>query len=445
MNRIIRLFGLFALVLISASAGIAQQSPSAADSLAMQLLPATFDRPINPDLYLIRPGEVIRVTFLQSSLSALQLEISSDGQIVHPSLGIIDLRGTTLAQAREKLVEPLRSRYNVKDMVLTVGEPRPISISITGAVRSPGFYRVYNSQRVSDALALAGGITSDGSTRNIVLSGGPKPLAVDLDRALYLGDDAANPSLYAGYHLDVPVKSAEAVQVLGEVLRPREIELRPDDDLSTLLDLAGGLTSSADSAAIRLLGQSDRNIWQPGMIKAKDIIQVPRRSASAAQGVSVLGEVKSPGRFSLQSPLTLSQALEMSGGPTEDANVGRITVFRIAETDQYTHASRERYPIIAANEDFLNIQLKPMDSVFVPRKLGWVRVSGPVKAPGLFPYVEGKDAEYYIFTAGGMLPTADPEKVGLVNRISHVRRLVSVNTRVLDGDEVVAQLRLVAP
>lgn len=443
MNRIVRPLGLFLIAFALAQTASAQQSALLADSLAMQIMPATYDRPIDPDLFLIRPGETIRVTFLQSSLTALQLEVSSDGQIVHPSLGAIDVKGMNLSQVRQRLVAPLASRYNVKDMVITVGEPRPIGISITGAVRTPGFYRMYSSQRVNDAIAMAGGITSDGSTRRIVLTGGPKPIAVDLDRALYLGDDAANPSLYAGNHLDIPVRSSDVVQVLGEVVRPREIEILPQDDLMTLLRLAGGMTSNADSANIRLLGQVDRNVWQTGQVKGRDIIQVPRRAQEAMQSVTLLGEVKNPGRFTIQPNITLNQLLEQAGGFTEEANGGRVTIFRIAETDDYARTSRERYPIIASTEDFLNTELKVMDSVFVPRKLGWVRVSGPVKSPGLFPYVEGKDAAYYIFSAGGILPTADPKQVGLVNRVSHVRRFVSINTRVLDGDEVAAQLLMV--
>lgn len=445
LNRSVRLAGLTLLLLIVAQPGNAQIGSSAADSLFMQVLPATYDRPIDPNLYLIRPGEIIRVTFLQSSLGALQLEVTSDGQIVHPTLGVIDLRGTTLTQAREKLAGPLRAKYNAKEMVMTVGDPRPIGISISGAVRNPGFYRVYSSQRVSDVIDLAGGILPEGSTRRIVLSGGPNSIPIDLDRALFLGDESANPYLYAGYHLNIPVRSTDAVQVLGEVVRPREIELRPEDDLNTLLRLAGGLTANADSVGIRQLGQSEQNAWQSGSIKAKDIIFVPSRIKDETLGITVLGEVNRPGHFSMQSDLTLSKALELAGGYGPNANTGRVTIFRIAETDEYSHSPRERYPIIAANEDFLTTLLKPMDSIFVPRKLGWVRVGGQVRAPGIFPYVEGKDVDYYIFTAGGFLPTADMERVSLVNRVSKIRRSVAVKTRVLDGDEISAQPRVVTP
>jgi polysaccharide export outer membrane protein len=50
--------------------------------------------------------------------------------------------------------------------------------------------------------------------------------------------------------------------------------------------------------------------------------------SSTRRSVTVDGAVKSSGSFPVNSSLTLIQAVALSGGPTEDANLRRVAVFR---------------------------------------------------------------------------------------------------------------------
>lgn len=439
MKRIVWPVGILLLTLTLAGSPLAQQILGGVDSVALQLIPTTYDRPIDPSIFLIRPGEEIRVTFLNSSLPYLNLEVSPDGQIVHAVLGAIDVKGQTLVQVREKLTELLRSRYNVDVMIISVKAPRSVGISVTGAVNHPGFYRAYSSQRVSDIIALAGGISPHGSTRRIRFIGGPKPIEVDIDRALYLGDETGNPFLYAGYTVEVPARTREVIQVIGEVLHPRTIELMPNDDFSALLALAGGMTRRADTSRAHLLAGINGENRQLNSFKAGDIIRIPSRNDERTNTVLIIGEVTTPGRFVFQPEMTIGKLLEMAGGGTEKANLSRVTIFRLAETDEGIDDLGDRYPIEAGAADLTNTPVKPLDSIFVPRMVGWVRVTGAVRSPGMLPYMAGKDASYYISAAGGYLPEADARNIKIFDRISHVRISVSVNARVQDGDEIVVE------
>ncbi|MCM2272808.1 MAG: SLBB domain-containing protein [candidate division Zixibacteria bacterium] len=430
------------LALALESISHAQQMAGTADSAAVFSIPTAYDAPIDPELFLLRPGEELRVTFLNSSLPFLNLEVSPDGQIVHPVLGALDVKGATLTQAREKLTVLLRARFKVDDMIISVKAPRPVGVTVTGAVNRPGFYRAYSSQRVSDVIAFAGGVSSIGSTRRIRLSGGPKAIDVDLDRALHLGDGSADPFLYSGYVIEVPARSRDVVQVIGEVLNPRTIELLPNDDMSTLLALSGGITRRADTARIQLLAGINGKDRSPGQFVPGDIIRVPTRDDQRTNTVLVIGEVANPGRFAIQPGASISSVIETAGGSTDKANLSRVTVFRLAESDEDVDELGSRYPIHAAVADLSAIPLKPLDSVFVPRKVGWVRVTGAVRSPGLLPYQEGKDIGFYVSAAGGFAQDADSKNIGLVDRISRVTETVSVNARVQDGDEIVVQRTL---
>ena len=156
-------------------------SGQALDSSWAQSQAPGYDRPVNPNLYLIRPGEQLTVTFLRTSLPNLKLSVNAEGMLVHSTFGIFDLRGMTLAQVRQRLQEPLARQYNAKEIDISIGPPSLVTITVLGAVPRPGTYLGWTSQRVSDMIASAGGLTADASSRRITFSGGPVPVSVDLE------------------------------------------------------------------------------------------------------------------------------------------------------------------------------------------------------------------------------------------------------------------------
>lgn len=65
--------------------------------------------------------------------------------------------------------------------------------------------------------------------------------------------------------------------------------------------------------------------------KIEGIEVMPVLTARAPRYVYVLGEVKLPGRYSLEAPTTVMQALAMAGSWNNGANIKQIVVFRRAE------------------------------------------------------------------------------------------------------------------
>ncbi|MFQ6008554.1 MAG: SLBB domain-containing protein [Candidatus Zixiibacteriota bacterium] len=404
-----------------------------------------FDHPIDEHIYLIRPGDQLVVTFIKTNLPSLRLTVNPEGKIIDGTLGIFDLSYKTLYEAKQILTETLQKLYNVDRVAISVTEPLKVGIHVSGAVQSPGIYIAYTSQRVSEIIDSAGGILSIGSRRRIVFSGGQQEIIVDLDKANYLGDNDANPCLYAGTKVYVPVKSSELVQVVGEVNQPREIELLPGDDLKLLVALAGGTRSSADINAVQILGKTDRSNSREAGIEAGDIIWLPAKSGlSASRDLTVFGAIAKPGKYEFREGITLQQLINEAGGFTSRASSGRTTIFRRAEVDEWGRVSDLRYPVanvVTGSNEISPIPLQPDDSVFVPVKVGYVKVSGEVRYPGLLPFREGENAMWYIMAAGGFLPTADRTLIYLFNRVSKVTSSHSPNVQVRDGDEIIVNLR----
>lgn len=77
--------------------------------------------------------------------------------------------------------------------------------------------------------------------------------------------------------------------------------------------------------------------------------------------VSVLGQVKTPGRYDLKAPATVLDALALAGGLTEFAARRKITVLRSA---QRLHCDYDA--AVSNRPSSSNLSLKPGDIVVVP-------------------------------------------------------------------------------
>ena len=346
MEEILRVFpaGLSIAFLALASAIFGQASPGS-DTAGVGPVEGFryFDQPIDPDIYLIRPGDELVVTFIKAKLSPLTLKVDPEGKVVDATLGVFDLSHQTLTKVKNVLRQAVRELYNVDEIAISVTQPAKVGIAVSGAVLSPGLYTAYTSQRVSEIIDSAGGVLATGSRRWIVLSGGPQEIIVDLDRADNLGDNAANPCLYAGYSVHVPSKSDEVVQVVGEVNMPREIELVAGDDLKLLLALAGGVRSNADVGAAHVVGRSQQNPNQKLSIKAGDIIMVPPKAQSKDYDhLTVFGAVEKLGKYEYRKGMTLDNLIRLAGGFTSYANGGRTTLFRKARSDEWGRITKVR-------------------------------------------------------------------------------------------------------
>ncbi len=438
-------YHIVAFVLPILCSGVLAQSPAEGDSAGIDWAEAYrfFDQPVDPDIYLVRPGEKLLITFLNARIGGMSLQVDPEGRIVHQTLGIYDISDMTLTGVREALKDALARLYNVEDIVVSVSEPRRVGIPVSGAVANPGLYKGFTSQRVSELIELAGGITRHGSSRSIVFTGGPKDIIVDLDKTTYLGDNSCNPCLYAGYSIFVPDKSSARVQVIGEVNRPREVELIPGDDLNTLIALAGGARSVAAIDSAQIIGVNGVPRSRGITPEAGDVIHVPGFSNADRDRINAFGALKSPGRFDFRSEISLRQLLDQAGGFTGEASPSLTTVFRRASADEWGRISDRRYPITSATgelDKFLELTLRLGDSVYVPYAVGYVRISGEILNPGLLPFVEGRDAAYYVGLAGGFLPTANESLIDIYNRTARVTSTVSPGVMVHDGDELIVRI-----
>ncbi|MBK1990453.1 polysaccharide biosynthesis/export family protein [Sphaerospermopsis aphanizomenoides BCCUSP55] len=114
---------------------------------------------IEPDILLSLAGERPNLSF-----SAL---IGQDGNILVPQVGQLFIKGLSLEAAQEKIASALSS-ITTDTVAVSLSQPRPAQITITGEVFRPGIYAAgAGTARITDILPLAGGTTLTADLREI--------------------------------------------------------------------------------------------------------------------------------------------------------------------------------------------------------------------------------------------------------------------------------------
>jgi polysaccharide export outer membrane protein len=83
--------------------------------------------------------------------------------------------------------------------------------------------------------------------------------------------------------------------------------------------------------------------------------------------VSILGKVRTPGRYTVEAPATVLDVLAMAGGPTEYAEPDLMYVLRRGTPDgQYQHIAVRYSSSITAGKSNTNVAISQGDIIVVP-------------------------------------------------------------------------------
>ncbi|MGE0188577.1 MAG: SLBB domain-containing protein [Steroidobacteraceae bacterium] len=136
---------------------------------------------------------------------------------------------------------------------------------------------------------------------------------------------------------------------------------------------------------------------------------------SRSQRVSVLGEVRTPGRYGVESNTTIFDLLAQAGGTTE---LSSDVVF-VLRTDKAGKV--ERIPVniknlTATDATFSGLTLKTGDSVFVP-KAAQFYILGAVRTPNVYKLQPGMTIVQAIALGGGLTETASDSRIEIKRKL----------------------------
>lgn len=406
----------------------------------------TFEPNVNlatPQDYRLGPGDEVIIDVWGANQTTLRETISPDGYIHIPDLGPILLNGMDIAHAMEYLKQKLAQIYaaSAENIQISLGNARTIQVNVMGEVVQPGTYALSSFSTVFHALYRAGGVTTIGSLRNVMVSRNGKVIAhLDVYPFILKGKNADDIRLQEGDMVIVPPYDA-LVEIQGKVKRPMIYEMKSDESMETLLKYAGNFSADAYRNHVSVIRRSgkeysvatvDRNDFTRFRVQDGDVVTVDSILNRYANRLEIKGAVYHPGVYEFSGKLnTVRQLVEKAEGIMADAFTARAVLYRQREnlTSEVLPVNIEG--ILAGTSP--DIPLRKNDVLYIPsihdlKDRGNIHIFGEVGNPGEYPYADNMTLEDLIITAGGLKEAASIVRVDIARRVKDTQSLQMTDT-----------------
>lgn len=389
-----------------------------------------------PSGYEIGIGDQFIINIWGNSQQSYQKTVNRNGQILIPDVGPIYLAGLSFDAAAEKIKKRLYEIYS--DMQgekpktfaqINLGQFRSIKVNLVGEVRSPGTYNLQATSTVFNALYLSGGPNSIGSFRNIKIIRDNKTFkTVDIYEFLVDADISGNINLKNEDIIFVPA-AEKKVEVRGQFKRNAIFELKEDENLSDLLQFAGGFTDESylRSTQIRRKTQDGKRIldikldeFKETSLKDGDVVTNKPIRDEYENRVIIRGAVYRPGEYEWKKGLMLSGLIRKADSVTPDAYYKKGLLIRENEDKTLRTKDFNLSKVLSNKKD---IALQPKDSIIIkshfemnePRT---IIVNGEVMNPDTIRYMDNMTVKDAIYLANGFKESADSTFVQVARRLS---------------------------
>jgi protein involved in polysaccharide export with SLBB domain len=417
------------------------------------------DIPAGPD-YVLGPGDGLIVNMWGGQSSRLDRMIDRQGQISLPEAGTITINGLTIAQAQSAIQKALSTQFQGEHVEISLGRLRTVRVYVVGDVQRPSAYDVSSLSTPLSALYAAGGPTSRGSLRILRQYRGTQLVReIDLYDFLLKGVRSDVDHLLPGDTLLVPPVGPQ-VSVAGMVRRPAIYELKGEQNLNQVLDLAGGVLVSASlkqinverieahqsrtMLSLQLSGSQDEATQKLAAFHVQDgdTVRIAAILPYSEQAVYLDGHVFRPGKYTYRDGMTINDLLksyqDIMPEPADHAEIIRLQApdFR-PETISFN-----LHDMLMGNNP---IPLEPFDLVRVfgryaidpPR----VSIEGDVLRPGTYPMSQGMTAAALVRMSGGFKRSAYRDEADLSSYVVQNGQKVLVShsnvaiDKALNGDK----------
>jgi polysaccharide export outer membrane protein len=375
---------------------------------------------------------------LGQGLDILELLAAAGG-----ALDTADLERVVVTSQGEE--GPLERIVNVQELLSGRGRPPALrpndvvfvpkkqQVMVLGAVQNPGVYPLHSEATLLEIIARAGGVLPTGDPSAIAITrrgAGQELIVADLQPALSGRTGGDNPTVDPDDVIFVPEGYQNAL-VLGAVRSPGSFAVREQWRILDLLAEAGGTTERAGDELTLLrsgvtrtidLGALERLGLQNERVLPGDVLYV----AEGSRQVLVLGEVARPGAYEFRRGDRLLDALALAGGLTPEAWEEQVSLTR--QTAQGTQVFTVDFSELMTNR-FLadNLPLESGDVIIVPRAARGVIVMGEVQNPGYYQFKAGDSVLDAVMLAGGLLESADAQRVSLTRQTAQGAQVFTVD------------------
>ena len=416
--------------------------------------------------YVVDVGDVLLVQTIGKVKVNKKLKINRDGTINIPNIGAVYVAGLPYQDAIKSIQAFVSQKFLGLEVLVNLDSARDMSILLIGNASQPGIYQLPGGSNILSLLHAAGGIKEGGSYRSITHKRDNKIIQeIDLYDVLINGNLLFRSPLRSGDSVIVN-PSRRLVSISGGINTPAIYELKDNEKLTDLINLAQGFSISATDTLFISDAKGDMervSSERIGLIELThgDSIKIPLFSPITKKTftVKIDGAIKRPGTYSFFEGATLHEIIAEAGGYTEDAYPYGASLYRkkVAEIQQEafdkTYVSLINFlasggdaksasvsaspnlPLILAElkaskfmgrisaefsqrkvekEPSLDTVLADGDEIFIPLFTSDVYVTGDVLNPGGRRYSSQLKPSDYIEQSGGLGKFADNDRIVVV-------------------------------
>ena len=345
------------------------------------------DKIVDPDEYIVGPGDELHINIISSNETFdHSLVISPTGQLLIPSVGMVNCNKLKLSQLVKEIKKEIRSwNTNVRINVELINI-REFRILVLGQFDNAGYFIVTPMTKVSD---LFNQIKTEHNQK---------------------AKEAIKVNKESSFSETFGMRSRIAVDDFYN--RKLGLEEEPDNDLSHLSKrniqiFRGKDTIKVDLEKFKVNGNQELNPY----VQQEDVIKIPY----AKRFFTVHGGVQKPGKYEYKSGDKILDAVTIAGGFHPDAVVDSISLIR-------TNLPNDTKSIYFTQKQCELEFLEPEDHLMVPYSYNEdpheiVEIVGEINYPGTYPIKIGTTTiSDIIRLAGGFLPSADSSKIYINNK-----------------------------
>lgn len=205
--------------------------------------------------YPLGPGDILRVQVFQNPELTTETRVSESGSITFPLIGVIQVGSLSITNAEKRVADALAKGGFVREpqVNIVVLQMHGNQVSVLGQVGRPGRFPLETPSRVSDMLAIAGGITPVGDDSAIVTgvrNGQPFRKVIDIP-AIYL-DEKSEENIYLAGGDTIYIHRAPVFYIYGEAQRPGAYRIERNMTVMQALAQGGGPTTRGSEWWLRL-------------------------------------------------------------------------------------------------------------------------------------------------------------------------------------------------
>ena len=449
------------------------------DSSGLQVFGASFFdsyqstfAPINQENfvsdYVLDVGDILNIHLIGKTNAKHKVPVSRDGSVNIPKIGKVTVVGMPYEEAIKNIKSYSKAKFLDIELFINLEKARDMSILLIGNASKPGIYTLPGGSSILSLLHAAGGINENGSYRSIQHKRNNKIIQeIDLYDILIKGNLLFKSPLRSGDAVIVGA-AKKMVSISGGINFPAIYEITSDEDLSDLISLAQGLSSSAidDIQIFRASGSVSKQSIELALSSELfngDSVKIglfqPKNTSTYT--VEISGAITKPGVYSFEHGKTLHQLIEEAGGYLDSAYPDGGALYRekvseiqkdnfkktynqlinyIASSSQgsvggISLASSTNLQVILAElkaakflgrlsaefnptkifkDPNLDTILAANDKIHIPFFTTDVFVSGDVLQPGGRRYIPGLKHSDYIEQSGGLGKFADDQRIVLI-------------------------------